>query len=151
MTVPAPASTALPSYDQGACDTKLIGETIGRAFDRTVARFSEREALVVVHQGVRWTWRELAIRVESLAAGLLATGLAPGDRIGGGELHQGPLAAVGCPDAGQAQGLRSCGAVRHGGRESRPADQPTGCSCTPTVGTAPQNLPVILGLLRPSH
>lgn len=78
----ASTSTALPSYDNGLSDTRLMGETIGSAFDRTVARHPDREALVVTHQQVRWTWSELARRVDALAAGLLACGLEPGDRIG---------------------------------------------------------------------
>jgi len=73
---------AAPSYDHGTAASKLIGETIGNAFDRTVARHPDREALVVRHQGVRWTWNELAARVDALAAGLLASGLEPGDRVG---------------------------------------------------------------------
>jgi fatty-acyl-CoA synthase len=36
----------------------------------------------VRHQDVRWTYAELARRVDDLAAGLLALGLEPGDRIG---------------------------------------------------------------------
>ena len=32
--------------------------TIGQALDATVARHGDREALVVPHQGVRWTWRQ---------------------------------------------------------------------------------------------
>jgi fatty-acyl-CoA synthase len=75
-------NTPAPSYDHGTADAKLIGETIGHAFDRTVARFPDREALVVVQQQVRWTWAELGRRVDALAAGLLALGLEPGDRIG---------------------------------------------------------------------
>ena len=75
-------SHALPSYDHGTSDRALIGETIGLAFERTVARFGAREALVSKHQSVRWTWAELAARVDALAAGLLALGLEPGDRIG---------------------------------------------------------------------
>ncbi|MFN5882036.1 MAG: AMP-binding protein, partial [Burkholderiales bacterium] len=70
------------SYDHGTSDRKLIGETIGSAFDRTVAQHGNREALVVIHQQVRWTWSQLAERVEALAAGLLALGLEPGDRVG---------------------------------------------------------------------
>jgi fatty-acyl-CoA synthase len=73
---------AAPSYDHGTSAAKLIGETIGRAFDRTVARWPEREALVVRHQQVRWSWRELGERVDALAAGLLGLGLEPGDRVG---------------------------------------------------------------------
>lgn len=70
------------SYDHGASATKLIGETIGAHFDRQVERHGEGLALVVRHQQVRWTWEELGRRVEALAAGLLALGLEPGDRIG---------------------------------------------------------------------
>ena len=70
------------SYDHGTSSAKLIGETIGAAFDRTVATHGERLALVVRHQQVRWTWRELGARVDAIAAGLLALGLEPGDRIG---------------------------------------------------------------------
>jgi len=77
-----PAAMPAPSYDHGTADAKLIGETIGHAFDRTVAQHADREALVVRHQGVRWTWRELGERVDALAAGLLAIGLEPGDRVG---------------------------------------------------------------------
>ncbi|MGE0253706.1 MAG: AMP-binding protein [Alphaproteobacteria bacterium] len=71
-----------PSYDHGAAATKLIGATLGEAFDRTVAAHRDREALVVRHQDIRWSWGELARRVDALAAGLLALGLEPGDRIG---------------------------------------------------------------------
>ena len=70
------------SYVHGASDTPLIGETLGGHFVRTAARWAEREALVAVHQGVRWTYAELALRVERFAAGLLAAGMAPGDRLG---------------------------------------------------------------------
>ena len=43
------------SYDHGVSDKKLIGETIGAFFDRTVETYRDREALVVKHQNVRWT------------------------------------------------------------------------------------------------
>ncbi|HKU94880.1 MAG TPA: AMP-binding protein, partial [Vineibacter sp.] len=74
--------TALASYDHGTSTTKLIGETIGQFFDKAVARWRDRDALIVRHQDVRWTYGELARRVDDLAAGLLALGLEPGDRIG---------------------------------------------------------------------
>jgi fatty-acyl-CoA synthase len=72
----------IPSYVHGARDVPLLGETIGAAFDRTAAAHPDRAALVVRQQGVRWTYRDLAARVDGFAAGLLALGLAPGDRIG---------------------------------------------------------------------
>ena len=70
------------SYVHGASDVPLIGETIGAYFDSAVARWSGNTALVVRHQDIRWTYAELADRVNRLAAGLLAIGLEPGDRIG---------------------------------------------------------------------
>ena len=69
------------SYVHGAAGTPLIGETIGVAFDKTVARHGDSHALTVRQQGVRWTYRELGERVDAFAAGLLALGLEPGDRI----------------------------------------------------------------------
>ena len=70
------------SYDHGVSDRKLIGETIGMFFDRQVERYREREALVVRHQNVRWSWGELGRRVDDLAAGLMTLGLERGDRVG---------------------------------------------------------------------
>ncbi len=70
------------SYVHGASAEPLIGDTLGAHFDRTVARWGDRTALIVRHQGVRWTYAELAARVEACAAGLLALGLEPGDRVG---------------------------------------------------------------------
>jgi fatty-acyl-CoA synthase len=74
----APAS----SYVHGASNVPLKYETIGHAFDDTVRRFGTREALIVPHQRVRWSYADLQQRVDRLAAGLLALGLGPGDRIG---------------------------------------------------------------------
>mgnify|MGYP000149010361 FL=1 len=71
-----------PSYDHGASHKRLIGDTIGQAFDKTVAAYAAQDALVVVDQGIRWTWQELGTRVRALAAGFLALGLEPGDRVG---------------------------------------------------------------------
>jgi fatty-acyl-CoA synthase len=73
---------AAMSYVSGASAVPLLGETIGGQLDRTSARFPDRLALVVRQQGVRLTWRELAVEVDKLAAGLLSLGLEPGDRVG---------------------------------------------------------------------
>jgi len=70
------------SYAHGASDITLIGDTIGVYFDKAVARWSGHDALVVRHQNIRWTWRELKARVDDLAAGLIALGLKPGERVG---------------------------------------------------------------------
>jgi fatty-acyl-CoA synthase len=70
------------SYVSGVADRPLLGETIGQHFDRTVERWGDRLGLVVRQQGLRLTWRELQSRVDAFAAGLLALGLRPGDRVG---------------------------------------------------------------------
>jgi fatty-acyl-CoA synthase len=62
--------------------TPLVGATVGALFDQTVERRPDNMALVVRHQNLRWTYRELQRQVDALAAGLLAAGLAPGDRLG---------------------------------------------------------------------
>jgi fatty-acyl-CoA synthase len=79
----APSSRrAAPSYAHGASPTPLIGETIGVYFDAAVDRFGARDALIVRHQQIRWNWRQLKERVDAFAAGLVALGLEPGERIG---------------------------------------------------------------------
>jgi fatty-acyl-CoA synthase len=70
------------SYVSGVSDRPLIGRTIGAYFDEVCAAHPDRLALVARHQGVRWTYAELKDRVDALAAGLLALGLEPGERIG---------------------------------------------------------------------
>src|SRR2546423_6877828 len=70
------------SYAHGVSTTPLIGDTIGVHFDQSAERWPDRPALIVRQQDVRWTYRELQERVDAFAAGLLALGLAPGDRIG---------------------------------------------------------------------
>ena len=69
------------SIVRGATDVPLIESTIGRFFDWMVSRWPEREALVVPHQDVRWTYLEFAANVDALAVSLLQSGLQPGDRI----------------------------------------------------------------------
>lgn len=71
-----------PSYTRGRQDKPLLAMTIGAAFDATVARFPEREALVVRHQVLRYSWRSLAEAVEVHARALMALGIQSGDRLG---------------------------------------------------------------------
>ncbi|GAB3718255.1 AMP-binding protein [Amycolatopsis oliviviridis] len=77
-----PDAPAVPSYASGISDTPLLGDTIGDNFDRTVAAFGDRDALVDRAAGKRWTYTELAAEVNALALGLLDLGIAKGDRVG---------------------------------------------------------------------
>ena len=70
------------SYYCGASTTQIIYETIGVYFDRICDQHPNKDALIVRHQGVRWTYRQLQEQVDQLAGGLLALGVAPGDRVG---------------------------------------------------------------------
>ncbi|MEU1071815.1 MULTISPECIES: AMP-binding protein [unclassified Streptomyces] len=81
--------TAL-SYAHGTSGTPLLGDTIGAGLDRAVAAWPDREALVDVESGRRWTYTEFAAAVDELARGLLGSGVARGDRVG--------IWAVNCPE-----------------------------------------------------
>ena len=71
-----------PSYTRGRQDQALLTQTIGQAFDATVARCADAEALVSRHQGLRYSWRELAEQVEVHARALMALGVNTGERVG---------------------------------------------------------------------
>jgi fatty-acyl-CoA synthase len=66
----------------GPIDQPLLDETIGANLDSTVARFPDRDALVVPHQDIHQTWAEFGATVDEVARGLLALGIEPGDRVG---------------------------------------------------------------------
>ena len=70
------------SYAHGASAEPLLGETISHSLERTIERVPDAEALVSCHQGVRYTYAEFGEAVDRLARGLLAAGLAKGDRVG---------------------------------------------------------------------
>ncbi|MFC7598065.1 AMP-binding protein [Terrabacter sp. GCM10028922] len=70
------------SHTRGETEPALIEQTIGDNFDATVERFGDREALVDVTQGRRWTYTELQGDVDRLARALLAVGVRTGDRVG---------------------------------------------------------------------
>jgi fatty-acyl-CoA synthase len=72
----------MESYEQGEASPALLEETIGGNFERIVAEHGDREALVEVASGRRWTYAELDADVDALARGLIAAGIAKGDRVG---------------------------------------------------------------------
>jgi fatty-acyl-CoA synthase len=69
------------SYSRGP-DAPLLEQTIHDTFARTAARLPETLAIVVRHQNVRLTFRQLSEEVERVARGLAGLGLEAGDRVG---------------------------------------------------------------------
>ena len=70
------------SYVHGASDLPLMGEPIFHNLRRTAAQHGNRDALVVPHQGYRATYGELVQQCQEVARGLMARGVAKGDRVG---------------------------------------------------------------------
>ena len=70
------------SYAHGVSATALMGLTVGGLLAKTIAEHADNDALVVPYQGVRWSYAQLGQQVDEVAAGLIALGLEPGDRIG---------------------------------------------------------------------
>ena len=72
---------AEPSYSRGP-EAPLLEKTLSQALADAAAAYPEREALIVCHQNVRFTWRALDVEVTRAARGLAGLGLVPGDRVG---------------------------------------------------------------------
>jgi len=72
---------ATGSYACGHSAMPLMGETIGAMLNRIATQYPDNEALVSVHQNIRWTYREFLLHVNSLARGLMALGVERGDRV----------------------------------------------------------------------
>src|SRR5207248_2920000 len=70
------------AVEKGPTDVRLLEDTIPENLAKTVATHPDREALVSVHQGIRWTYAEFAAQVDQLARGLLGLGIEKGDRVG---------------------------------------------------------------------
>jgi fatty-acyl-CoA synthase len=77
MTEPAQLS-----YSHGTAEQTLLGETIGANLTRTAAAFGDRDAVVDVPSGRRWTYAQLDADTDTLARGLIAAGIMAGDRVG---------------------------------------------------------------------
>jgi fatty-acyl-CoA synthase len=69
------------SYSKGV-DGPLFEGTISDALHQTSQRHPNNVALVVRHQGVRLTFRDLSSQVERVAGGLASLGLRSHDRVG---------------------------------------------------------------------
>ena len=83
-------ATQTLSYAHGVSGTALLGDTVGANLDRAVATWPDREALVDVPSGRRWTYAQFGADVDRLADALLGSGVRKGDRVG--------IWAVNCPE-----------------------------------------------------
>jgi fatty-acyl-CoA synthase len=70
------------SYAAGATTVPLLEVTIGDLFDQITEKFGENDALIVAHQNVKWTYKDLKKRVDACAKALMAQGIEKGDRVG---------------------------------------------------------------------
>jgi fatty-acyl-CoA synthase len=70
------------SYVCGTGSVPLLYKTVGTVLEDAAERWGNRPALIVRHQNIRWTYRELNEAADRVAAGLLKLGLQPGDRVG---------------------------------------------------------------------
>jgi fatty-acyl-CoA synthase len=70
------------AYVRGDTTSELLYATISTCLQNTVKQWGPREAVVFVEQQLRWTWYDLAERVDELAAALLSIGIVRGDRVG---------------------------------------------------------------------
>ena len=77
-----PSAAVQLSHVRGATEPTLIGQPIGAFFDAQVARYGTAEALRVVHQGVRWSWRDLQQRHRRSGAGPSRPGPGSGRPVG---------------------------------------------------------------------
>ncbi len=78
-----PSEPTLDSYASGTGGTPLLGDTIGRNLDRAIAAHPDREALVDVPSGRRWTYAEFDAAVDRGGAGPCSPGGSDkGDRVG---------------------------------------------------------------------
>jgi fatty-acyl-CoA synthase len=72
----------LLSYAFGGDAPPLRERCIGQVLDDAAAQYPDGDALIVCHQGRRYSYLELRAEVERAARGLLSLGVAAGDRVG---------------------------------------------------------------------
>jgi fatty-acyl-CoA synthase len=70
------------SYVSGISHHPLLDRTIGAELDRVAAEHPDVEAVVALHQDIRYSYAELHAAVEEAARALLALGVEKGDRVG---------------------------------------------------------------------
>src|SRR5438093_8054301 len=69
------------AYAQGP-PFPLLDKTIPEVLADTVRRNPSGLAIISRHQDIRLSWKQLAIEIDRVGAGLWAIGVRPGDRVG---------------------------------------------------------------------
>lgn len=69
------------SYTCGTAEYPLLGMTIGEMVDTVAAKYPDTEAVVSVHQNIRWTYREFLETANKIARALMGLGVEKGDRV----------------------------------------------------------------------
>lgn len=82
MATAGPAARRDLSYARGETQPALLETTIGADLAATASAHPDRDALVEVASGRRWSYAELSADVRRLASGLLQAGISAGDRVG---------------------------------------------------------------------
>ncbi|GKT15642.1 AMP-binding protein [Acidovorax sp. SUPP2522] len=78
----SPTAPLTSAFARGSTAVPLIEQMIGAFFSDMAQRQPDREALVSVHQRLRYTYGQLHTEVRRLASALLGLDLNPGDRVG---------------------------------------------------------------------
>src|ERR671920_1032293 len=75
-------TTTTPPDSAAAIEEALAQDTLCAAFQVTAAANADRPALRTFGADTALTWRDFADRVQSIATGLAALGIGPGDTVG---------------------------------------------------------------------
>ncbi len=69
------------SYSSGIADKPLLGLTVGAALRSAAIKYPDRDAIVSLFQGLRYTYAEFDRAADDVAASLVALGVTAGDRV----------------------------------------------------------------------
>lgn len=106
VDTPPTVPTLTTSYVHGTSSASLLHHTVSQCLDASAQRWPDREAVIFLQDGIRKTFSQfqqdvsvgastsglvssahpaesiILVQVDKVAAGLLAVGLGPGDRMG---------------------------------------------------------------------
>lgn len=74
--------TYKPSYMHNPGTEPLCALTIGQVIAKAVKNWKDKDAVISIYQGHRFTFGEIYEKADRLSAGLMQLGLKPGDRLG---------------------------------------------------------------------